>query len=291
MQLPVRLALAVHGQREVGKRVLVVGVAATLGDEHVGFERGDGTRDDCVEGPQPPVVRGRRWQREVQRTALAQTLANLGRHAGTRVEGAWVLMHRDRQYPGIVVEGHLHAVAVVDVDVNVGDPLRPRVEQCPDRQHHIVEHAEAGRRITHRVMQPTGDVHRVLGPPVPDLQRCHSRTARDQSGRVVHPGEHGIVIAAEPVPEISRLDARRSHGLQIVSRVDGQQLRFIGNPRFDHGELVEHSEAAGQGYRQVEPDRGHRVFTEVVVEIARAPHQRRPAALPARWFGAHNPQR
>jgi len=40
-----------------------------------------------------------------------------------------VLVQRDREHPGVVVERGLHTVAVVDVDVDVGDALEAVVRQ------------------------------------------------------------------------------------------------------------------------------------------------------------------
>ena len=53
-------------------------------------------------------------------------------------------MDRQREYPGVVVKGVLHAVPVVGVHVEVEHPFRPLIEQRQDRQHRFVEIAEAG---------------------------------------------------------------------------------------------------------------------------------------------------
>ena len=72
-----RGALAVDGQLQVGERVLVVGVAAALGDEHVRAEGAHRARDHRAERAQPAGVVGARRQRDVDRGALGRAGADL----------------------------------------------------------------------------------------------------------------------------------------------------------------------------------------------------------------------
>ena len=59
------------------------------------------------------------------------------------------------------------AVAVVDVDVDVRDPLGAVREHPRDGDGRVVVHAEPARAAGHRVVQPARRVERVVGPPVP----------------------------------------------------------------------------------------------------------------------------
>ena len=59
----------------------------------------------------------------------------------------------------VVLERVEHAVAVMRIDVHVGDALQPvALAQQLDRDAAIVEHAEPGGAIARGVMQP-GDRH------------------------------------------------------------------------------------------------------------------------------------
>ena len=175
-------------------------------------------------------------------------------------------MQRDRQHPRIVVEGGLHAVAVVDVDVDVGHPLGAGGQQGPDRQHHVVEHAEPGGRIRasrgagRRRCSPRARRGRARPAARPAGSRRRSaprrRTCRRTPGCRRCPGRSrgspGSALAA-------RTAARYS------ARVHGQQLLLVGRHRLEHREPVQHAQAAGQRDGQVQPDRRHRVLAEVVV--------------------------
>ena len=78
-------------------------------------------------------------------------------------------MQADREHPRVVVEGRLHPVAVVDVDVDVGDALGAIGEQPGDRDRWVVVDAETAGLIGHRVMQAAADVGRMqrLSAPHP----------------------------------------------------------------------------------------------------------------------------
>src|SRR3712207_34116 len=66
---PVAGPLPVDGEPEIGEGVLVVGVAAALGDQDLRGEGAQDARDDGVEGAQPAGVVGAVGQREVHRAA------------------------------------------------------------------------------------------------------------------------------------------------------------------------------------------------------------------------------
>jgi hypothetical protein len=63
----------------------------------------------------------------------------------------------DGQHARVLVEGELHAVAVMGVDVHVGHPhaVRP---QAQDGQHGVVDVAEARGPGGHGVVEPAGEV-------------------------------------------------------------------------------------------------------------------------------------
>ena len=120
-------ALAVDGQLQVGQRILVVGVAAALGDQHVGRERAHRAGHHRAERAQPAGVVGARRQRDVDRRCPRPRRVPISVGSpvpGNSVRGSWCRLIG--QHPRVVVERGLHAVAVVHVDVDVGDLARRR---------------------------------------------------------------------------------------------------------------------------------------------------------------------
>ena len=89
-------------------------------------------------------------------------------------------MHADRQYPRVVPEGRLHAIAVVDVNVDIGDSLGALLEEPGDRDRRIVVDAEAAGVAAHGVVQAAGDAGAVLGGAGPHRARSGQRRADDE---------------------------------------------------------------------------------------------------------------
>ena len=99
---------------------------AALGDDRVGPERAHDRGDHPVPGGAVGGVAGEGRQGDVGSGPGRVRAAGLSGEAGAREEVAAALVHRDRQqHPRLVVEDPLGAVAVVDVEVDVGDALRP----------------------------------------------------------------------------------------------------------------------------------------------------------------------
>src|SRR5690606_29201264 len=145
-----------------------------------------------------PVARDG-WKRDVNGRALR---ARLVREARAGEERPRRLVDADGQHAGVVVEGGLDAVAVVDVDVDVGDALGAVLQQPRDRDGGVVVDAEPAGGAGQRVVQAAGDVEGVLGAPGPHRLGRGDGRARDQGGRVVHADEHRVVGGAEPVAEL-----------------------------------------------------------------------------------------
>ena len=108
-----------------------------------------------------------------------------------------MLVQADRQHPRIVIEGGLHPVAVVHVDVDVGDPLRALPEQPGDRDRRVVVHAEPARAAAHRVVQPARDARAMLRRAGPDRTGRRQGRSRHQRRRVVHAGEYRVILGAQ----------------------------------------------------------------------------------------------
>ena len=262
---PVDLAVPVDGEPEVGQRVFAVGVGAALGDQQLRAERREQRRHDRVERAQPARIARARRQREVDGVARGLAVAVLARPARAGPQRHGVLVQRDREHPGVVVERRLHAVAVVDVDVDVGDALEAVVQQPGDGDRAVVVDAEARGPVGHRVVQPARDVDGALGPPLGDLARRRQRAAADQRAGLVHPEEDRVVVGAEAVPDPER---RLRRGLDRA-RKDGTWMRWISSSGAGSGTIgstpSSDPQLGGEAHGQVEPDRVERVVVAQVV--------------------------
>ena len=233
----------------------------------VGRELAQQLRDHGMERAQPPGVRGARRQGHVHRRAQRLRPAGVSREAGPWEQHLARLVQGDREHPGVVVEDALHAVAVVHVDIDVGDPLRAVRQQPSDRDSNVVVDAESTHPVRHRMVQTTGDVGGVVDLAGPHLAGRLDAGADDVAGRLVHPGEGRVVVAAQAARQVGeggvgagahhRLDHRRVvHRDQVVlRRVRGRHA----------GQLLEHAQLLGQGDREVHAHGVHRMRrTEVV---------------------------
>ena len=239
-----------------------------LRDEYVGRELAQQRRHHGVERAQPARVAGARREGDVDRTALRVRAAGVGREAGAGEQELSGLVQGDGQHPRVVVEDRLDTVAVVDVDVDVRDPLRAFVEQPPDAHRDVVVDAEAARPARHRVVEPAGDVGAVDALAGPDPAERLLAGTDDVRRRVVHAAEDGVVVGAETAQLLSgsRARAHPPHGVDQRGVVDGGD-QVVGRHRGrDLLEAVEHAGLGGEPHRQVDPERAHRVVgPEVVV--------------------------
>ena len=187
-----------------------------------------------------------------------------------------MLVQGDREHPRVRVERGLHAVPVVHVDVDVGDPVETVVEQPGDRHRAVVVDAEPGGPVGHGVVQPTGDVHRPVGAALGDLPGGQQRTAAHQRTRLVHVLEDRVVLGAQPVPDPERRVGRRLDRGQVGRQVHPLHLGVRGLLGHERRDPLEHPEPGGQPHGQIQPDRVQRVLTtEVVAEELRGPDDRR----------------
>ena len=220
----------------MGERVGVIAVNSHLGDEDVGGESSNEGKDDLAEGPQVQVVLGIGVERDVDRVSGAVSRAGLGGEAGPGEKIASRFVHGDGEHPGVVEEGFLDSVAVVGVDVHVGDAL-PVVEEVLDGDNRIVEDAEPGGVSGGGVMEPPGDVVGHIDLSAKDKLGGDQGSAGAEEGGVVHPGVNGVVArGAEPVPfgAVSReTEAEAADGGEVVGRVEELDLLLGGGPGTD----------------------------------------------------------
>ncbi len=252
-------------------------VAAALADDDLRVEGPHHRRHDGVEGTQPASVVGAGGQRDVHRTAFGACAAHLRRVARAREQRERGLVQADGQHPRVVPEHRLDAVAVVDVEVQVGHPLGPQPQQPDDRHRGVVVHAEAAGAVGHRVVQAAGDVDGVQRVAPPHCLGGPHTAADDQRGRLVHALEHRVVGSVEAPSAEVRVRRRLADRIEVGRVVDQPQQRVVGRFGSHHRDVVpvEHAERAGQLDGQLHPDGIERVVTEVVGEEARVPHHGR----------------
>jgi len=136
--------VGVLGEAQVRDRVAFEAVRAALEQDEVGTA---GAQVVLHLLPSRVVVLVARtgWQRQVEFRAERRADAGFLRHPGAGVEIAAVLVQIREQQVRVVLECVEHAVAVVRVDVNVGDTLHPvPAPEHFDRHAAVVENAKPG---------------------------------------------------------------------------------------------------------------------------------------------------
>jgi len=192
-----------------------------------------------------------------------------------------VLVQADRQHPGVVVERGLHPVAVVRVDVHVGDAPGTLPKQPGDRDRHVVVDPEPARAGGHRVMHAARDAGPVLGRARPDSTGCGQGGPGHQCRRLLHAGEDRVVPGAQPEPpRVVELGRVQTAGTKVVGpatdRLDGRnvprlmhklQVRVSRWGRGGHGHprLIPQSELVREPHRQLHAHRCQRMTRPEVI--------------------------
>ena len=181
------------------------------------------------------------------------------------------LVQRDGQHPRVVPEDPLDAVAVVHVDVDVGDPLGAVVEQPLDADGDVVVDAEARGVARHRVVQPAAEVDAVLRASLPDVgaapagcPRPRARSPRACRGR---PGRRRCRARMPGRPAPGRADAALHRG-DVVGGVHRRQdvvARRRPARRPPRRRASNTPERVAQPGREVEADRVHGMTRPEVV--------------------------
>ena len=218
-----RPAMHRRGECEMGERITREAVGAALQQDEL--------RALCLEQLErgaPRGIKGRvvgAWrQRCVVLGAHRRATPSLIGSASAGVEVATVLVQVDERDIGVLFEGIEHAIAVVGVDVHIGDALQPVPGPQPlDGDTAIIQGAETCRPLSACVMQ-AGDRHKG----------STSLSAHDRLGGAQRRTDHigsGLVHAEEGwgvAPIEPTLTAQRSRTQQgKVSRVM-EQRELIG---------------------------------------------------------------
>ena len=182
------------------------------------------------------VVRAGR-ERHVDGVADAWLFSHLGgltRAGKQRLSG---LMNRDSKHMVAGVEGILHAVPMMGIDVHVGDAFSAQCQQAKDGDYDVVEHAETGREIGAGVMIAATRVEHRVRLSVPHGLRSHERCARGQRRRVVHAFGNRVVAPVTETVTVLAVQvlaaAECLHGLNVVAAMKRHQLEIRGNTGLD----------------------------------------------------------
>ena len=202
------------------------------------MERPHGRDHHLVERVQVAAVTGARWQRDVDRAARAGARAALVEGARARREHV-VLVDRDREHVGVLVEHRLRAVAVVDVPVDDRDAIhaahRPGVRRGDGQ---VAEHAEAHAR------RRDGVVARWAHQRVGVVDGCveHGVDAGDHgAGGTPGDGQPAVAERRDPVAGVTTLRelALGGDAREVGRRVDAEDLLVGRLARRDPREVVD----------------------------------------------------
>jgi hypothetical protein len=177
-----------------------------------------------------------------------------------------------------VVENPLHAVAVVQVDVQVRHALEP-LAQDVDGNRRVVEDAEAAGAVGQRVVQPARDV---------DGERCavaHGVGGGDRRASVrqrgfPHAHERRVVPIRREAPAMRvhnrRARAELAHHLDVFGHVNAAQFRLVDGRRRLPVQVRGQPIRLHQGAQQHQPLRFQRVrLAELILLDSRVVKKRR----------------
>ena len=230
-----------RGAAEVGERVLVVGVDAELGADEVrceSFEEGDDRLSEC---PNVDVVAGVWREGEVHGEAFTFSRPYLGDGTGGREEIAAALVHRDGQDIPPAVEGLLNAVAVMGVDVDVGDlhAVAAAIQEMGDGDGGVVEDTESGGPVPVGVVQSARRVEGDARFLVDDEIGRVDGGPDDEGGGLVHAADDGIVDGAKAEfvgpPQETALTGGADGGDVVLAVDEGDGVLVCGRRRGERG--------------------------------------------------------
>ena len=194
-------------------------------------------------------------------------------------------MDGDGEDAGVVPEDPLDAVAVVDVDVDVGDALDSLVEEVLDADGRVVVDAEPRGMGGHGVVHAAAVVDAVVDLAGVEGAGQGQGPTDDPRGGLVHARERRVVLGAQAASRVGPVGIGRGdlHGLDVGRVVDRAELLVGGDLGTDDLDVVEDAQGARQPRGEVEPDGSHRVLaTEVVCREGVIPDEARP------WAHAQN---
>ena len=223
------------GELETGQRIAAHAVDADLGEEDIGAIGRKQRQHHPGKGLFEDQVVGVAQKRDIDRVAVAGPLPQFVGEPGLRVKVLAGLVQRDGQDPVGGVEGLLHPVAMMGIEVEIGDPQAPP-DQGADGNRRVVEVAEAGGARRLGVVIAAGGVEGGPETAVDHQPGRFQGAAAAAPGPFVHPREDGIFHIPQAVAEIGPAGAGGAEFPQpgqVIGMVEGGQVRFGGQGRVD----------------------------------------------------------
>ena len=181
------------------QRIARVGVEAGGQQNQIGVERGDHRYDELAHRPVVVGVAGAGFEGHVQRAPEPLGAADVIDRSRPRIEG--VLVERDVQHGGVVVEHPLRAVPVMHVVVDDRDPLEPRRARRGRRHRDAVEQTETHGPIRLGVMpRRTNQGHGRDAFRQGRLDGGHHGAGRQQRHLVRGIRRIGVGVEPQPLP-------------------------------------------------------------------------------------------
>mmetsp|Transcript_8011 Transcript_8011/g.32957 ORF Transcript_8011/g.32957 Transcript_8011/m.32957 type:complete len:411 (-) Transcript_8011:6-1238(-) len=194
------LAVAADGEVEAPEPVAGEGIRAGLEHHRIRLIHLHDLRHHRLEQRHVGLVVDAVLERDVDRVVLPAVLAHVLEVSGARKVLA-KLVERDGHDAIGGVEGFLHAVTVVDVDVDVQYAL-VNLEQLEDREHDVVDVAKAGSLVLLRVVKATRPVDDGVRLLVVQTDRTAHGAAGVDLAEVEQAVEHRAVLGAVEALEL-----------------------------------------------------------------------------------------
>ena len=141
---------------------------------------------------------------------------------------------RQRNDARVVGKRILHAVAVMGVEVDVEDPVDTAAQQPQDREHRVVEIAEAARAIAAPVVRATGRIERRPGRRARARRRRSNRRPRSMRARTI-PRTADSPSCRSRIARDSRRPPRRSRSPRAAQRRSRRNGTPAARPRSPSG--------------------------------------------------------
>ena len=196
-------------------------------------------------------------QRDIELGADGNAAARLLARARAGIEKPAVLVQVGEGELGILLEGIEHTVAVVRIDVDVGDAHDAVVPpRGLDGDTAIVEYAKARGRVAPRMMQSADRNESARNATRDDAVERLERTADDRASRLENPRKCGRVAVVEP----ARPHRRELHdAIDIARRVEHFELRSRRRARRDELKLAKRGRSLELASKRIMAIRTERV--------------------------------
>ena len=256
-------------------------------DHRLGPETVEGRQHHPVHQQGHAAVVEARRHRQVDRPAAAVAIVA---RAATGMGPAPAFVDRDRQHPPLAGHRILDAVAVVGVDIDIGDPVEPAIEQRQYAEHRVVQVTEAARPVGPAVMGAAGRAVHDGGAILQHGRRGQGRAAGRRRA-AEHLAMDRVALGAEVVAaaDFGVAPLRRlgpSQSFDIGRVVEARQLRRRRHRAVDIDSVGQPAEGTAEvDHRRYPRDRQRvlaavgRAPVDLAADEPRAPLPKRPVGL------------